>query len=146
MTDAPVHPTWLANWRDNQHIRPQDRRGQHERGGPTPGLLLKRYLCENATGEDGNPEEKRAILQAAINATVNEEVRALYRIAFDRWSASLPSVRARRSRHHGPINRRSRVGERVGNRHPTAPYLRHADHSRLGSEGAGRPLLRPALG
>jgi len=60
-------------------------RGQH------PGLLLQRYLCEDATGEDGNREEKRAILQAAINAALNEEVRALYRIAFDRWSASLPS-------------------------------------------------------
>jgi CRISPR-associated protein Cmr6 len=60
-------------------------RGQH------PGLLLQRYLCENAAGEGGNSEEKRAILQAAIHAAVNEEVRALYRIAFDRWSASLPS-------------------------------------------------------
>ena len=59
-------------------------RGQH------PGLLLDRYLCENATGDSRNPEEKRAILQAAINAAVNKEVRALYRIAFDRWSASLP--------------------------------------------------------
>ena len=73
--------------------RPEDRRGQHpDKGGSHhAGLLLQRYLCENATGEDGNPEEKRAILQAAINAAVNEEVRALYRIAFDRWSASLPS-------------------------------------------------------
>lgn len=73
--------------------RPEDRRGQHpnEGGGRHPGLLLQRYLCENATGEDGNAEEKRAILQAAINAAVNEEVRALYRIAYDRWSASLPS-------------------------------------------------------
>lgn len=78
--------------KDNKYVRPDDRRGQHsEKGvGQHPGLLLQRYLCENATGEDGNPEEKRAILQAAINAAVNEEVRALYRIAFDRWSASLP--------------------------------------------------------
>ncbi len=78
---------------DNKEIRPQDRRGQHrdKGGGHHAGLLLQRYLCEDATGEDGNPEEKRAILQAAINAAVNEEVRALYRIAFDRWSASLPS-------------------------------------------------------
>ena len=58
-------------------------RGQH------PGLLLQRYLCEHATGDAGNPEEKRAILQAAINAAMNEDVRALYRIAFNRWSASL---------------------------------------------------------
>ena len=83
--------------KDNKSVRPNDRRGQHsEKGsGQHPGLLLQRYLCENATGEDGNPEEKRAILQAAINAAVNEEVRALYRIAFDRWSASLPSDSAR---------------------------------------------------
>ncbi len=60
-------------------------RGQHA------GLLLQRYLCENATGDGGNPKEKRSLLDAAINAAVNEEVRALYRIAFDRWSASLPT-------------------------------------------------------
>lgn len=60
-------------------------RGQHA------GLLLQRYLCENATGEGGNPEEKRAILQAAITAATNDDVRALYRAAFDRWSASLPT-------------------------------------------------------
>lgn len=59
-------------------------RGQHA------GLLLQRYLCENATGEGGNPEEKRAILQAAINATGNEDVHALYRGAFNRWKTSLP--------------------------------------------------------
>ncbi len=71
--------------------RPQDRRGQHRDngGGQHPGLLLQRYLCENATGEDGNPKEKRAILQAAINAAVNPEVQALYRIAFDRWRTEL---------------------------------------------------------
>lgn len=59
-------------------------RGQH------PGLLLQRYICVDATGEDGGPEEKRAILAAAINAASNEEVLALYRIAFRRWSESLP--------------------------------------------------------
>lgn len=59
-------------------------RGQHA------GLLLQRYLCENATGDGGNPEEKRAILQAAINAARNEEVQTLYRGAFDQWKSSLP--------------------------------------------------------
>jgi len=58
-------------------------RGQH------PGLLLQRYPCENATGEGGNPEEQRAILLAAINAAANDEVRALYRMVFERWSAYL---------------------------------------------------------
>lgn len=63
-------------------------RGQH------PGLLLQRYLCENATGEGGNPEEKRAILQAAINASSNPDVRELYKIAFGRWQTSLPELTA----------------------------------------------------
>lgn len=63
----------------------RENRGQH------PGLLLQRYLCENATGDGGKPEEKRAILLAAINAAANEEVRALYRTAFERWSVSLPA-------------------------------------------------------
>jgi CRISPR type III-B/RAMP module RAMP protein Cmr6 len=71
--------------------RPQDRRGQHHGEGQHAGLLLQRYLCENAAGDAGNPEEKRAILRAAINAAASGEVRALYQIAFDRWSASLPA-------------------------------------------------------
>ena len=58
-------------------------KGQHA------GLLLQRYLCENATGESGNPEEKRAILQAAIHAVCNLDVRDLYKIAFGRWQTSL---------------------------------------------------------
>lgn len=76
--------------------RPQDRRGQHanQGGGQHPGLLLQRYLCENATGEGGNPEEKRAILQAAVNAAQNDEVRLLYRNAFERWQKSLPELTA----------------------------------------------------
>lgn len=63
-------------------------RGQH------PGLLLQRYLCENATGEGGNPEEKRAILQSAISAAGNPEVRKLYKAAFERWKKSLPELTA----------------------------------------------------
>jgi CRISPR-associated protein Cmr6 len=66
----------------------RESRGQH------PGLLLQRYLCENATGEGGNPEEKRAILQAAINAAGNPEVSELYKIAFGRWQKSLPELTA----------------------------------------------------
>jgi CRISPR-associated protein Cmr6 len=60
-------------------------RGQHA------GLLLQRYLSEKATGEEGNPEEKRAILHAAIAAAINEDVRALHKSAFERWSAALPA-------------------------------------------------------
>lgn len=78
---------------ENKTVRPQDRRGQHsdKSGGQHPGLLLQRYLCENATGDGGNPEEKRAILQAAINAAKNADVQSLYRAAFARWSKSLPN-------------------------------------------------------
>jgi len=81
---------------ENKFVRPQDRRGQHPNlgGGQHPGLLLQRYLCENATGEGGNPEEKLAILQAAINAATNSEVRELYKIAFGRWQTSLPELTA----------------------------------------------------
>jgi CRISPR-associated protein Cmr6 len=73
--------------------RPQDRRGQHpdKGGGQNAGLLLQRYLCENAAGDKGNPEEKRAVLQAAINAAANSEAKSLYRMAFQRWSAALPT-------------------------------------------------------
>ena len=84
----------LAGPLDRQtKMRPGDRRGQHPEkgGGHNAGLLLQRYLCENATGDTGNPEEKRAILQSAINAAKHEDVRALYRSAFARWSASLPA-------------------------------------------------------
>jgi CRISPR-associated protein Cmr6 len=84
----------LAGPLDNPtKTRPQDRRGQHPHKGcgHHAGLLLQRYLCENATGEDGNPQEKRALLQAAISAAGNAEVRALYQAAFDRWSLSLSS-------------------------------------------------------
>lgn len=61
-----------------------------ETNGRHPGLLLQRYLCENATGKDGNPGEKRALLEAAISASANQEVRELYKLAFDRRHASLP--------------------------------------------------------
>lgn len=64
------------------------KRGQH------PGLLLQRYLCENATGDGGNPEEKRAVMQAAINASGNSEVAEFYTLAFERWRKSLPNLTA----------------------------------------------------
>jgi CRISPR-associated protein Cmr6 len=65
-------------------------RDQRASKGQHPGLLLQRYLCETATGDSGNPEEKRAILQAAINAATNAEVCELYKAAFERWQKSLP--------------------------------------------------------
>lgn len=63
-------------------------RGQHA------GLLLQRFLCENATGRDGNPEEKRAILMAAVQAAKNPEVVALYKAAHGRWKAAFPELTA----------------------------------------------------
>lgn len=63
-------------------------RGQHS------GLLLQRYLCENATGEEGNPEEKRAILEAAIGAASNAQLGRLYASALARWQQSLPPIAA----------------------------------------------------
>lgn len=63
----------------------RETRGQHA------GLLLQRYLCADVAGGGGKPEEKHAILEAAIRAAKDEEVRALYRRAFERWSASLPA-------------------------------------------------------
>lgn len=87
----------LAGPLDQQtKLRKQDRRGQHQGkgGGQHPGLLLQRYLCENATGDGGNPAEKRALLLAAINAATNAHVRQLYNAAFERWRNSLPEMTA----------------------------------------------------
>jgi len=66
-----------------------DLRNSREERGQHAGLLLQRYLCENAAGNDGNPEEKRAILLAAVKASVNPEVQSLYSAAFARWRQSL---------------------------------------------------------
>ena len=71
--------------RDKKRQNDQRNKGQHA------GLLLQRYLCENATGDGGNPEEKKAILRAARNATDDAELRALYQAAYKRWHDSLPS-------------------------------------------------------
>lgn len=54
-------------------------RGEH------PGLLLQRFLCEKATGKQGNPQEKRELLDAAIKASQNPDLLALYQHAFSRW-------------------------------------------------------------
>jgi CRISPR-associated protein Cmr6 len=63
--------------------------GQHA------GLLLQRYLCENATGENGQPEEKRVLLQAAIKAANHLDTLEIYHRALNRWQASLPQQTAR---------------------------------------------------
>lgn len=78
---------YLAGPLDPDKRRPKDQRnkGQHA------GLLLQRYLCENATGDEKNPEEKKAVFRAAINATEDADLRTLYQGAYQRWCESLPS-------------------------------------------------------
>lgn len=61
------------------------KRGQHA------GLLLHRYLRENATSKEGNPQEKRDVLLSAIQAIKDEQVKTLYSAAFARWKQSLPT-------------------------------------------------------
>src|SRR5262245_53891523 len=68
-------------------IRLAERRqyGQH------PGLLLQRYLTRAATGTDGDHEERRALLSAAIQAARAAPLQTIYRQAFARWNGSFPN-------------------------------------------------------
>src|SRR5439155_9672329 len=63
-------------------------RGQH------PGLLLQRYLAKPATGESGDPKEKRDLLNVAMDASADKALRELYEAAFRRWERSLPELTA----------------------------------------------------
>lgn len=62
-------------------IREQRGRGQH------PGLILTRFMCPPPQVQNGEAMEKRALFEAAIQASRNPAVIALYRRAFDRWDA-----------------------------------------------------------
>ena len=64
-------------------LAPRRRAGHH------PGLLLQRYLARNATGRNGDPEERRELLDAAISAARAGPLLSIYRQAFTRWSDSL---------------------------------------------------------
>ncbi len=67
-----------------QHLKSaRDRNGSH------PGLLLQRYVFHPADGSEEWSSEKRALLRAAIRAPTHDEVRALYRLAFDRWTKTV---------------------------------------------------------
>lgn len=59
-----------------------------------PGMLLQRYLHKWATGDQGDPAEKRALIDAAIRAIQRPESSQLYRAAYERWKQSLPSISA----------------------------------------------------
>jgi CRISPR type III-B/RAMP module RAMP protein Cmr6 len=60
-------------------------RGQH------PGLLLQRYLFHAAVGTERWAAEKRDLLRTARDAANDDELRRLYRAAFDRWTRTLPT-------------------------------------------------------
>ncbi len=57
-----------------------------------PGLLLQCYLHESAAGEQGKPEHKRQLLDAAIKSAANAEARELYKVAYQRWQQTLPTT------------------------------------------------------
>ncbi len=62
-------------------------RGQH------PGLLLQRYAKHPVVGkENGAMEERKQLLQDAIRAAQNVELRKLYVHAMERWKRSLPKL------------------------------------------------------
>ncbi len=56
-----------------------------------PGLLLQRYLAKPVTGDDGDPNERREILNAALQAGKSEKLCTLYSDAYHRWDSSFPS-------------------------------------------------------
>jgi len=60
--------------------------------GAHPGLLLQRYLTKQA-----DPEERRALFDATLQAARSESLRSLYAEAFARWTRSVPQDEAHRS-------------------------------------------------
>ncbi|MCS6849793.1 MAG: type III-B CRISPR module RAMP protein Cmr6 [Gemmataceae bacterium] len=54
-----------------------------------PGLVLQRYLKASAAGTDGDPEEKRVLLQATIKTASQAGLQQLYKEAYQRWRDSL---------------------------------------------------------
>lgn len=60
------------------------------RNGHHPGVLLQRFLTKPATGDGGDPDERRALFDAAIQAASSDQLCSLYSDAFNRWSASFP--------------------------------------------------------
>lgn len=60
--------------------------------GAHPGLLLQRYLTKQA-----DPEERRALFDATLQAARSESLRSLYAEAFARWTRPVPQDEAHRS-------------------------------------------------
>ena len=68
--------------------RPQPRAHDRRPSGTNPGLLLQRFLACPAEGNEFAVNEKRALLDAAIQAAQSEPLRAIYGHAFTRWNDS----------------------------------------------------------
>ena len=56
--------------------------------GHHPGLLLQRYLTRPATGDTGDPGERRDLFAAAIQAAKCDVLQSLYQDAYLRWNES----------------------------------------------------------
>lgn len=62
----------------------KDRRTQ----GQHPLLILNRFVCEKAVGDEGNAQEKRDLLEAARTAAIRLNGKdSIYRLAFERWQS-----------------------------------------------------------
>ncbi len=66
-------------------LAPRRQYGQH------PGLILQRYLTRAVTGNNGDPAERRTLLDSAIHAGQSESLRAIYADACTRWNDSFPN-------------------------------------------------------
>jgi CRISPR-associated protein Cmr6 len=65
-------------------LSPRRHQGQH------PGLLIQRYLAGPATGSEGDPSERRALLEDTILAGKSASLREIYEAAYRRWDDSFP--------------------------------------------------------
>ena len=118
----------------------RETRGQHA------GLLLQRYLSRAATGPNGDPEERRAILRAAIAAAADNDFHALYRDAFERWRGFLPTDATTIDL---GTSARVIIGlVRKMSSKPASGFTTFTDTvpSGFSVEGTRRTLLRPGLG
>ena len=72
---------------------------RREHGGH-PGLILQRYLTLQS-----NPGERRALLDATVQAARSESLRAVYAEAFVRWTGSFPQDNAHPSEQLTTVSR-----------------------------------------
>jgi CRISPR-associated protein Cmr6 len=72
--------------------------------GSHPGLLLQRYLAQ-PTGQQTEPQMRRALLDSALRAVKSAPVRELYAGAFERWRASFEATNLHRAARLTTANR-----------------------------------------